>query len=398
MSDMDRVIQKSEKDIGLSGIFGEKDLEELARKLSEATDFSFTVIDYRGNNIIDEIICNDYCVEHKESPACSECRVTAAFAAAKAAIAGSPYFFSCPKGLCSIAVPIIINEQYLGALVGGRIRCPEEEAEIDIGDEVPVFTRKRVEAIGDLMLLMLKEMGDKEILRKQIMTDERRESRLIEISNWNTSLREELKKSELKSMRARIYPQFLLDLLVTIANFAVIEDAVMTEDVVVKTASILRYYLDESGELATLDEELRHIRTYLEVLRSKYEDKFDFHLKIGDDIKQVRVPVLVMFPLLGYVLNYGVFSSYFKGILFMDVESDGNYCLITMQLENRNHSVRTPVQNKADIMDSAFIQKQLADTARRLEYVYGDDYILELKPDIVTLRFPEKTNNMEVMV
>jgi hypothetical protein len=47
-------------------------------------------------------------------------------------------------------------------------------------------------------------------------------------------------------------------------------------------------------------------------------------------------------------------------------------------------------------MDESMIERQLEDTKKRLYYVYGDKYDLEMKPNMITLRFPVTISNLEV--
>lgn len=408
MSDNDRIIPGNEREVSLHGIFGIDTLELLTSKLSKATEFSFTVIDYRGQNITDGIVINPYCKQYKNNRECMECQMTAAFAAAKAAIKCCPYYFTCPVGLCSIAVPIIVNEQYLGALVGGRVRCLEEENGLSDEDpynklrtdalfqEVPVFPREKIEAIGDLMFLMLKEIGEKETYNLKLISRTQNESRINEIISWNDSLQAELKQSKLKHLRSQIHPQFLLNMFTTAANFAVLEDAHKTEEILVDFSSLIRYYLDESRELIMIEEEMKQVEKYLSTLRSKYEGKFNYHLKINESMRAVKFPVLVIFPLIGYVINYGVFPVSFKGTLYLDVEQKGDQGLITMQMENQNRSDLSYLPMPGFIMDEKLIREQLDNTRKRLSYVYGESAVLDLKPDMVSLLFPRKINNTEV--
>ena len=252
-----------EKEISLPGIFGVEALELLSIKLSQATDFSFTVIDYRGNPLTDGIICNKFCENHKDKRECAECQITAAFAAAKSAIKCCPYLFPCPMGLYSIAVPIIVNEQYLGALVGGRVRCPDEDEPGSFSQEeeyqnLPVFAKEKLNAIGDLMFFMLREMGEKETMELKLSSSSDKESALEDLKIWNAALREELRKAELE----------------TVANYAIIEDAEKTEEVIVDYASIIRYYLEDAVEITTVEREFLQINRYLSVFKSQYGSKF----------------------------------------------------------------------------------------------------------------------------
>ena len=400
----------NEKDISLFGIFGVEAMELLTAKLSEATGFSFTVIDYRGNSVTDSIICNSFCRYHQNMRECAECQVTAAFASAKAAIKCCPYLFACPLGLYSIAVPIIVNDQYLGAVVGGRVRS-DQEVQDEIGADgdlsyreeedymnIPVFSREKMMAIGDLMFFMLREMGEKETMGLKLSTTANQENELDDLRRWNIALRNELKEAELRHLRSHIHPQFLLNMFETVANYAILEDAEMTQNLIVDYASIMRYYLDESAEYITIEDEFAQIEKYLAIFKSQYENKFHYHIKMDENVKQIRFPVLILFPLLGYVINYGAFSSSFNGILFVDVEMKGDQCLVTMQLENHTRNAAGGDHGPGRIMNEEMIQKQLAEIKKRLAYVYGDKYILDMKPNMIMLRFPGTIPGTEVRV
>lgn len=389
-----------EKEISLPGIFGVEALELLSIKLSQATDFSFTVIDYRGNPLTDGIICNKFCENHKDKRECAECQITAAFAAAKSAIKCCPYLFSCPLGLYSIAVPIIVNEQYLGALVGGRVRCPGEDESLSFSREeeyqnLPIFAEEKLKAIGDLMFFMLREMGEKETMELKLSSSSEKETAIEDLKMWNAALREELRKAELRQLRAHIHPQFLLNMFETVANYAIIEDAEKTEEVIVDYASIIRYYLEDSVEITTIEREFLQINRYLSVFKSQYGNKFQYHIKVADSVKKIRIPSLILFPFLGYVINYGIFVAS-KSVLFIDAESKEDQCQVIMQLDNQTLSQEKEDMRAGHIMDESMIDRQLEDTKKRLFYVYGDKYDLELKANMITLRFPVTISNLEV--
>ena len=143
---------------------------------------------------------------------CGECQISAAFAAAKAAIKCGPYIYSCPRGFISIAVPVIVNDQYLGAIVGGRVRCEEEllgaketgiqsrtewdAEEKELFRSVPELTSKKLLAIADLMFFLLQEMGEKETLELQQEKQERTQTHLRDIRKKNEILKKDLMEME----------------------------------------------------------------------------------------------------------------------------------------------------------------------------------------------------------
>ena len=151
-----------EEESGLLRIFQRENLEKLLASMTEISGMSLFFIDYKGETVISSGIETAYCADvDNESSSCRECRTNLVLAAAKAAIKNEISLFRCPKGLVNMALPIVVDHQYLGALAGGRVRCEEQSAfpvliqeENDfVGDrgkymEIPVLTQKKIEALS----------------------------------------------------------------------------------------------------------------------------------------------------------------------------------------------------------------------------------------------------------
>lgn len=408
MSEREKTEHKKKKEVSLLGIFGEDGLKELLYTMAAATGFSFSVIDYRGKTLIDSKIQNEYCMKYMNQPQiCGECQMSAAFAAAKAAIKCGPYIYSCPQGFVSIAVPVIVNDQYLGAIVGGRVRCEEglldeKEAAVCSGHErkeeedrlfhsVEKLTRQKLLAIADLMFLLLKEMGEKETLELQRGSLERTEKHLHSIRKKNELLKEELREKENESLKAKVLPYFLLDMFVSVSNLAILENATQTEDFMTEIASVLRYYIDETPDMISMEKELFQIENYLKAIKKKFENRIDYKMTYGDNCRRQKIPHLTLFPFLNYILNFAIMPGNFRGTFLLNVEETGDRWFITMKLDDEEVSVhKRIISGQLDnISDQEELLEQIRNTKRRLKYAYGDDFKVRMQPDLVVIELPK---------
>lgn len=408
MSEKEKMEHKKKKELSLLGIFGEEALKELLNTMSAAMDFSFSVIDYRGKTLIDSTIQNEYCMKYMNQPQmCGECQISAAFAAAKAAIKCGPYIYSCPRGFISIAVPVIVNDQYLGAIVGGRVRCEEEllgaketgiqsrtewdAEEKELFRSVPELTSKKLLAIADLMFFLLQEMGEKETLELQQEKQERTQTHLRDIRKKNEILKKDLMEMENHSLKARILPHFLLDLFIAVSNVAILENAVQTQEFMTDIASVLRYYVDEATDFIPMEKELKQMENYLEILKKQFGDRIDYKMTYGDFCLTRKIPFLSLFPFLNYIINFGMMPGHFQGTLILNVEESGNRCFITMKLDDEDVSVhkRVIAGHMEEIADQEELLEQIKNTKRRLNYIYGDDYQVRMQPDLVVIDLPK---------
>lgn len=414
MSEKEKMQQRKKKEVSLLGIFGMETLKDLVKTMAAATDFSFSVIDYKGKTLIDSMIRNEYCLKYMNTPeVCGECQISAAFAAAKAAIKCGPYIFRCPQGFVRIAVPVIVNDQYLGAIVGGRIRCEdgllEEKGAAIVSDykrseeedklfcSAPELTRRKLLAVADLMFLLLKEMGEKETLELQLDKQIRTETHLRDIRKKNELLKKELQEQQNRSMKAKILPHFLLDLFVAVSNFAILENATKTEEFMADIASILRYYIDEAADSISMKIELIQMENYLKVLKRQYGDRLNYKINYPDDVKNQMIPSLSLFPFLNYVVSCGVLPGCFQGTICLEVKEEGDRIFVTIRLDDKEAAVHRRIisRNDVELPDEELLLEQIENTKRRLQFAYGEDCKITLQPDLAVIDIPRMHTNQE---
>lgn len=397
---------RGKKEVSLLGLFGKKFLEETQNKLAEATGVSFFIIDYKGEPVTKGEKEEKFCEKRREKEGrCGECQISRAFAAAKSAIKNCTYIFTCPNGLVHMAIPVVVNNQYIGAVIGGPVRCEdkvlkdeelgsseqERKAFLEKFEEekeyqsIPAFSEKRVEAIADMVFLLFKEMGEKETAGIQLGALEHKEVHLSDIRKKNKLLEEKVHQLEYEILRGKLPKQFMLNLLTTISSFSILEGANKTESITSEMAAVLRYYLDSSSEIIPLSEELKQIECYLSILRQQYDNRLEYRIYCQKEAEKQKIPIVGLFPFVERLVDFGVLAGHFRGTLYIDVEKKDDYCKIVLQLESSGLAVG---HFGADITDGNFAQKQEADTRKRYKREFGDDFEIVVEPSVVTVKIP----------
>lgn len=413
MSNGERTIKEKKKEMTLLGIFGRETLESLLRKLADVTDFSFSVIDYKGQDVVDSIICNPFCRLKKGREVCRECQSQAALSAAKSAITGYPCIYICPVGLLCTVVPVIVNEQYLGALVGGRVRCdniPEEIAaekgsaeymdrfkDSDIYREIPRYSYSKISAVGELMFYLLKEMGIKETYALKLSDLERKNIHLADIRKKNEQLKKEVCEKELKNLHDKLMPQLLINLFSVISSLAILENAKRTEEAAVELSSVLRYYAENMEEETTVEKELSEIEKFLRVLKQQFKNRLDYRIKCEEAAGKIRIPVLSLFPFIVHLPDYGTNQGCYSGTIYLDAEVAGNYLVVSIQYETEKKKSDRWSGFDDTVFEKSAIPPILMDTKKRLDTIYENTYKLSVKENRIVLEFPVLKNNGEVI-
>jgi two-component system, LytTR family, sensor histidine kinase LytS len=129
------------------------------------------------------------------------------------------------------------------------------------------------------------------------------------LESLGTQLSAQLQLSELHSatttaLQAQMEPHFVFNALNTIAAFIRTEPE-RARRLVLAFADHLRSRLARPGEFVTLEEELRHVRSYLELEQARFGAQLEVTIDAAPDALGVRLPPLLVQPLVENAIKHG---------------------------------------------------------------------------------------------
>ncbi len=110
--------------------------------------------------------------------------------------------------------------------------------------------------------------------------------------------------AELARLRANVQPHFLLNTLSTVAGLLT-EDPRAARNLIGALGELLRDSLEDADEMQTLEDEVRWLRRYAEILEERHRGSIAFRWDIADATRAVRVPRLLLQPLLENAVKHG---------------------------------------------------------------------------------------------
>jgi len=181
-------------------------------------------------------------------------------------------------------------------------------------------------------------------------------------------------EAELRALRAQINPHFLFNALTTIA-YLIQSSPEQALGTLMRLTSLLRSVLQRSaGEFTTLREEIDLIKSYLDIEKARFEERLRVRIEVPSYLEKVRVPSLLIQPLVENAIKHGISPRKEGGELLIiarltasgpDDESAGDTLCI---------SVRDTGAGASEI-EMARGRKQgigLANIERRLKCHYGE--------------------------
>jgi len=166
-------------------------------------------------------------------------------------------------------------------------------------------------------------------------------------------------QSELKALKSQINPHFLFNSLNSI-SYLTISDGFKAQEMLVKLSDYIRYSLrKEENQFTILSEEIENLHLYLDIEKIRFEEKISYSEKIEKGLEQIKVPHLILQPLMENAIKYGVYESEKPVQINLNISSKEKY--IELSLEN-------------DFEESAFIHKGegigLKNISNRLKLLY----------------------------
>lgn len=160
---------------------------------------------------------------------------------------------------------------------------------------------------------------------------------LSKVSDLTLSIaeKEEAKRIfELKALQSQINPHFIYNTLDTIMWLIEFNENEKAIEVTKSLGKILRLTLGINQDFVRLEEEVAHVKNYLEIQKIRYDDKFEYKFDISKDTEQLKVPKLILQPIVENAIYHGIKPLIGKGeiiiksyledeTLFIIVEDNG---------------------------------------------------------------------------
>ncbi|BBI36595.1 cache domain-containing sensor histidine kinase [Cohnella abietis] len=113
------------------------------------------------------------------------------------------------------------------------------------------------------------------------------------------------KDAELKVLQAQINPHFLYNTLDSINMYAIKYNAPVICRMINSLANFYRYSLSKGREIITLEEEISHTNSYLEIQSSRFGPKLRYSIQIPRELRAFKIVKLVIQPLVENSIIHG---------------------------------------------------------------------------------------------
>lgn len=114
-----------------------------------------------------------------------------------------------------------------------------------------------------------------------------------------------MKEAELRTLYSQIDAHFLYNTLENIKMLAEIEDQRQISDALTSLGGMMRYNFKWAGEYVTLEQELRHIRNYIDVMNIRFDEPVRLDVQIAPLYKELELLKMSLQPIVENAFKHG---------------------------------------------------------------------------------------------
>lgn len=206
-----------------------------------------------------------------------------------------------------------------------------------------------------------------------------------------------LKEAQLRYYQAQINPHFLFNSLNAGAQMAMMEDAENTSIFIQNMADFFRYSMKSRESDVELSEEIELVENYVSIMNVRFSGDIHYEKEISCPIDDVRVPCMILQPLVENAISYGIRNISWEGHIQLLVRREKNN--IVVQVTDNGAGI--PQDRLEDIRAGRHVSSDknsngigLGNVQERLKLYYNKENLFtidsqgENQGTTVTLRLP----------
>jgi two-component system, sensor histidine kinase YesM len=182
---------------------------------------------------------------------------------------------------------------------------------------------------------------------------------------------------ELLALQSQINPHFLFNTLQTInlKTLGLTKGPNEVNTMIENLSDILKYSLSNPTETIALKEEIENVKSYIIIQKIRYKDKFDVIFEYDEELLSLRVPKLILQPLIENSLYHGIKEKEENSIIKIRV----NKCSKAIQIAvidnglgisgERLNKIRNLLESNEEFSENI----GLYNTDKRLKLLYGEE-------------------------
>lgn len=160
---------------------------------------------------------------------------------------------------------------------------------------------------------------------------------------------ERKRAAEMAVLQAQIKPHFLFNTLESINILAIQNQGKKVSQMVSKLGNILRISMQQREEI-TIEQELEHLRSYLDIQKYRFEDLFEYEISVDHGLLNRMTLKLSLQPLVENCIQHGFEGIEYLGFIRIEITEDDHK--IYFRIQDNGHGISDEQLKKFQYMSN----------------------------------------------
>ncbi|MBE5911777.1 sensor histidine kinase [Pseudobutyrivibrio sp.] len=219
----------------------------------------------------------------------------------------------------------------------------------------------------------------------------------------NKKVERRKRHAELELLQAQINPHFLYNTLDTIIWLIEADKKQESISMVSSLSDFFRFCLSRGKDIITLEEEEKHVLSYLAIQKTRYQDRMDYEVNIPKSLYQFAVPKLTLQPLVENSIYHGIKLQREKGHIRVQATDIGDKIELSVTDNGAGMTAERLSEMRQAIETGERIGFGLRTVHERVQLFFGEEYGLTITSadgvgTTITVVIPKQKQDEEVLV
>jgi len=221
--------------------------------------------------------------------------------------------------------------------------------------------------------LKVEQFRNEKLLEKQRMV---MEEALV------TDFNKKVSEIEMRALRAQMNPHFLFNVLNSIKLYMVKNDSQNAAAYLTKFSRLIRLILNNSkSKMVLLSKELDALKLYIELEQLRFNNKFDFEMKINDDVDTdfFEIPPMILQPFIENAIWHGLMHKVDgKGMLSIKIDENNENIEIIITDNGIGRDKAQSIKTRSPTKHQSFGMKITSDRIDIVNHIYDTKASVEV--------------------
>jgi two-component system LytT family sensor kinase len=194
--------------------------------------------------------------------------------------------------------------------------------------------------------------------------------------------------AQLEMLRYQLNPHFLFNTLNSISTLVLLKQTERANAMLSRLSSFLRYSLvGEREGLATVAQETEALKLYLDIERTRFEERLRTRFEVEPQAMAARLPSLILQPIIENAVKYAVTPTEDGADIDIDIrvlggDKNGDKRRLIITVADTGPGIDFAALNGEAPVTTSGTGVGLPNIRDRLRQAYGDDHRFELEPNL----------------